>query len=102
VSQAPILTGVAKYSERYQALLSLHDNVGEKGFNEDRSRFGVSGTDNTRRLRRRGVEAQRLRAAVARYLEWMFLCLRDGWIGSHAYATCGRRRRAPRLLRCSA
>jgi|GEM_PF-3176402 len=79
-----ILTGVSKESERYQALKGLHDNM-ERTFNEDRARFGLSGKDNTLRLRRRGVEAQRLRAAVSRYLEWMFICLRHGWIGSHAY-----------------
>lgn len=79
-----ILTGVAKDSERYQALKGIHDNS-ERGFNEDRARFGLSGKDNTMRLRRRGVEPQRLRAAVSRYLEWLYICLRHGWIGSHAY-----------------
>jgi hypothetical protein len=79
-----ILTGVSKESERFQALMGLHDNM-ERTFQEDRARWGVSGKDNTLRLRRRGIGAQRLRAAIARYLEWMFICLRHGWLGSHAY-----------------
>lgn len=79
-----ILTGVSKESERYQALKGLHDNM-ERNFNEDRARWGLNGKDNTLRLRRRGVDAQRLRCAVARYLEWMYICLRHGWIGSHRY-----------------
>jgi hypothetical protein len=79
-----ILTGVSKESERYQALKGLHDNM-EHGFDADRDRWGVSGKDNTLRLRRRGVGAQRLRAAVARHLEWMYICRRHGWVGSHRY-----------------
>jgi hypothetical protein len=31
-----------------------------------------------------GLAAHRLRAAAARFLEWLRICLRHGWLGSHA------------------
>ena len=79
-----MLIGLPRYSERYQAVRAAHKNR-ERSFIQRRRRFGVAGKDETGRLKRRGNGAQRLRAAIARFLEWLFICLRHGWIGSHAY-----------------
>lgn len=79
-----MLIGLPRYSERYHAVRAAHSNL-ERSFVQRRRRFGVAGKDETGRLKRRGAGVQRLRAAIARFLEWLFICLRHGWIGSHAY-----------------
>lgn len=79
-----MLIGLPRHSERYMAVRAAHKNL-ERTFAQRRRRFAVSGKDETGRLKRRGNGAQRLRAAIARFLEWLYICLRHGWIGSHAH-----------------
>jgi hypothetical protein len=49
-----------------------------------RDRYGTVGADRSNTLRRRGLDAQRLRAAASIFLNWLKLCLRHGIIGEHA------------------
>ncbi len=79
-----LLIGLPRHSERYMAVRSAHKNM-ERTFAQQRRRFGVAGKDETGRLKRRGMDVHRLRAAIARFLEWLYICLRHGWIGSHRY-----------------
>lgn len=71
----------------------------ERVFAHWRSRYLVYGDNDKGRLCRwsESVHAQRLRAEMARFLEWFRLCLRFGWIAGHKtlkrerlFATRGR------------
>lgn len=79
-----LLIGLSRESERYHALRTAHKNL-ERTHAQRRRRSGVAGKDETGRMKRRGMQVQRLRAAIAGFLEWMYICLRHGWIGNHRY-----------------
>lgn len=63
----------------------LHSNKNKEGlFHHWRRRYGVAGNDFAERPKRRqSVTCQALRAAGALLLEWLRICLRHGWLGSH-------------------
>jgi hypothetical protein len=48
-----------------------------------RTRYTVNGTEVTTRMKRVGVEWQRLRAEASIFIEWFRICLRHGFIGNH-------------------
>jgi hypothetical protein len=77
-----LLTGLSHLSERRAALMTASGNY-ERTFRQGRARYGQSGKEKYARLSRRGIRAQRLRAAIARLIEWFYICLRHGWIGNH-------------------
>jgi hypothetical protein len=52
----------------------------ERTWRDRRKRYRVAGADETGKLKRFGIGAPRLRAAMARVLAWFRLCLRHGWI----------------------
>jgi hypothetical protein len=79
-----LLTGLSHLSERRAALMTAGGNF-ERNFREGRARFGRSGKETYARLSRRGIRAQRLRAAIARLIEWFYICLRHGFIGGHRH-----------------
>jgi hypothetical protein len=79
-----LLVPLSRETERYWALRATQQTV-ERSFFWRRCRFGGAGKDQTGRLKRLGIGAQRLRAAACRFLEWLYLCLRHGWLGSHKY-----------------
>lgn len=79
-----VLNGLSPTSERYQALAAAERNL-ERTHYQKRRRFAVAGKDDTGKLKRRGASVQRLRAAIARFLEWFYICLRHGWLGQHPY-----------------
>lgn len=79
-----VLRGLSPRTERYQALQASQRNLERTHF-QKRRRFAVAGNDNTGKLKRRGIQVHRLRAATARFLEWFYICLRHGWIGGHKF-----------------
>lgn len=79
-----VLVGLSPATERYQALLAQQRNL-EHTHVQKRRRFSVAGKDQTSKLKRRGVRVHRLRAAIARFLEWFYICLRHGWLPGHSY-----------------
>ncbi|MES1247174.1 MAG: hypothetical protein ABUS54_05830, partial [Actinomycetota bacterium] len=65
----------------YHALREIHFSF-ERIFGHWRARYGVYGKTSATALRRKGVEAQRLRAEAAVFLDWFRICLRHGFVGS--------------------
>jgi hypothetical protein len=65
----------------YHAMRKVHFSF-ERVFGHWRSRYGVYGKNSSTCLRRRGVEAQDLRAQAALFLDWFRICLRHGFLGS--------------------
>ncbi len=65
----------------YHAMRVVHFSF-ERVFGHWRSRYGVYGKNASTCLRRRGVEAQRLRGEAAVFLDWFRICLRHGFLGS--------------------
>lgn len=63
----------------------LHANKNKEGlFHHWRRRYGVAGNDFAERPKRRqSVTCQALRAAAGLLVEWLRICLRHGWLGSH-------------------
>jgi hypothetical protein len=67
----------------YHDLLQANKNK-EGLFHHRRRRYGVPGNDFAERPRRRQpVTCRALRAAAGLLVEWLRICLRHGWLGSH-------------------
>ena len=68
----------------YTDLHEAHFETGERFFANFCGRYFVFGDDKSSRLKRfRSLEAQRLRAQTARFLEWFRISLRFGWLAGH-------------------
>lgn len=65
----------------YQSVKSLHKNL-ERIWHHYRQRYAFAGKDTTGRLKRLGVEPQRLRGNAAILIDWFRVSLRHGWLGS--------------------
>lgn len=76
------LTAISRFNERYHALAALHSTF-ERTFRHQRERYAVAGADQAGKLRRFGVPAQRLRSAMATFLDWFRFALRFGILGDH-------------------
>lgn len=74
-----MLLPLSRLTPRYNALRETQQHF-EKTHREQRKRYWADGADETCKLKRFGLGAQRLRAAAARFLEWFRICLRHGWI----------------------
>jgi hypothetical protein len=78
------LLPIARTERVFHDLLASHGHF-EGVFDSWRDRYGVSGTSNATRSKRRGsIAAQRLRGAAALLAEWFRICLRMGYVGNHA------------------
>jgi hypothetical protein len=77
-----MLLPLSRLTERYQAMHTAQKNR-ESIWHADRERWNVAGIDLTGRIKRKGVGVHKLRNALARMLEWLYICLRHGWVGSH-------------------
>lgn len=88
-----LLTPLSRRSERYHAIADAGKSL-EHIFHHWRDRYQVAGNNPDTRPRRPGMAWQELRASAALLVEWIFLSLRHGWLGSH------RRRNgaAPKLI----
>lgn len=78
-----LLIRTSRMTERYHALRQLHQNAAEGEFANARKRYALFGNDMSGKLKRFGIEAQELRLAMSRFLDWFRICLRHGWIGKH-------------------
>jgi hypothetical protein len=69
----------------YYDLHATHMAAAERMHGAWRSGYCVFGDDKTLCLKRwsQSLAAQRLRAQAARFLEWLRLCLRHGWLAGH-------------------
>jgi hypothetical protein len=76
------LTALSPLTERWHALRKTASML-ERTHRHSRERYGKSGSDQTGKLKRFGLPAQRLRSEAARFLDWYRFCLRHGIIGSH-------------------
>lgn len=74
--------GLSPMTERYQAILHTQFHF-ESNFRHQRKRYLSAGNDETGKLKRLGLGAHRLRAAISRFIEWFRICLRHGWLGNH-------------------
>jgi hypothetical protein len=74
-----MLTGLPLTTQLWHAVAERHGTF-EAVFGNDRDRHGFAGKDQSGRLSRRGVPAQRLRGEISRMLDWFRICLRHGWI----------------------
>jgi hypothetical protein len=74
--QLPLL---AQESALFHAIRYAHHNK-EGHFHADRHRYAVAGRSGLGRLRRTGIDAQRLRSAAALLLNWFQVSLRQGWL----------------------
>ncbi|WP_205696543.1 hypothetical protein [Conexibacter sp. SYSU D00693] len=74
----------------------------ERTHHHARDRYALAGNDPHFRPRRTGLPAVRLRAAASLVLEWLRICLRQGWLTSTARRNTNSKRRvsgAHRLAR---
>lgn len=69
-------------TERYHALSTTGFSF-ERTFHHQRLRYRTLGNDLTGKIKRFGLGAHRLRCAIARFVEWFRICLRNGWLGDH-------------------
>lgn len=76
------LTALSPVTERWHALRRLASPL-ERTHRHGRERYGKSGADQTGKLKRFRIPAQRLRSAMSRFLDWYRFCLRHGIIGDH-------------------
>jgi hypothetical protein len=67
--------------EAYMALRDSHSEY-ERVHHHWRERYGVAGQDTDTRPARRGRAVQQLRANAALCIEWLYILLREGWLGS--------------------
>jgi hypothetical protein len=81
----------------YHQLRHRHSNR-EAVHLHKRTRYTVNGQDVTTRMKRMGVDWQRLRAEASIFIEWFRICLRHGFIGSHSK----RNQSQPALVRATA
>ena len=77
--QLPLLP---QESALFHAVRYAHHNK-EGNFDADRHRYAIAGKDGLGRLRRTGIDAQRLRCAAAMLLNWFKVSLRHGWLDPH-------------------
>jgi hypothetical protein len=78
-----LLQPINRTEQLYHDLLQAHSNK-ESLFHHWRRRYAVAGNDFAERPKRRqSVPCQALRAAAGLLVEWLRLCLRHGWLGSH-------------------
>lgn len=78
-----LLSGLPLTTQLYNAVAERHETF-EMSFDADRDRHRLAGKDKSSILPRRGVPAQRLRAEIARLLDWFRASLWNGWIeGRH-------------------
>ena len=77
-----LLTPISRLSPTYHALGNTGKSF-ERVFRHWRDRYTVAGNDIDSRPKRAGLAWQHARAQVALTIEWFFLCLRNGWLGSH-------------------
>jgi hypothetical protein len=78
-----LLQPINRTEQLYHDLLQAHSNK-ESLFHHWRHRYAVAGNDFAERPKRRqSVPCQALRAAAGLLVEWLRLCLRHGWLGSH-------------------
>jgi hypothetical protein len=78
-----ILTALPPTTERWHAIRALGFTL-ERTHRHGRERYGKSGSDQTGKLKRFGLPAQRLHSEAARFLDWFRFCLRHGILGAHA------------------
>jgi hypothetical protein len=92
-----VLVGLSPRTERYQALAASQRNLERTHF-QKRRRFNVACKDGTSKLKRRGIDVHRLRAAIARFLEWfyIYICLRHGGSAATSSSTVSRSTSAAR------
>jgi hypothetical protein len=95
-----LLLPLSRMSARYHAAATTHDTF-ERVFRHSRQRYRAIGNDETGKLKRFGLQVHRLRCAVSRFLEWLRICLRHGWIGNHGRINTrdARARRGDKRLR---
>jgi hypothetical protein len=74
-----MLLPLGLHEEPHYALKSSHKNR-EHSHRDARSRNAVAGNDYASRLKRRGLDAHRLRGAAQMLLDWFRLCLRHNWL----------------------
>jgi hypothetical protein len=74
-----MLVPLSRKTELHQAVAWAHSNK-EHYFLHARQRYAIAGNDNSGRLRRSGIAAQRLRVCAANLLDWYRLNLRHGWL----------------------
>jgi hypothetical protein len=94
-----LLQPINRTDELYHNL--LHANKNKEGlFHHWRRRYAVAGNAFAERPKRRqSVTCQALRAAAGLLVEWLRICIRHGWLGSHRRRNetepverdCGRR-----------
>jgi hypothetical protein len=79
-----LLVPLSRRSERYHALSQAGKSL-EHVFRHWRDRYQVAGNSPDTRPRRPGIAWQELRASAALLVEWLYLSLRHGWLGSHRH-----------------
>jgi hypothetical protein len=79
----PLPFGVIQRDEELYYQLRAESLPGERGNAHHRRKFGNEGKNPDTRVKALGIAIQRLRAAVAHFLDLFRLCLRMGWIGNH-------------------
>ncbi len=70
-------------SKTYARLAGLHHHL-ETSHKNGRSRYGVGAHHYLLRPRRIGIDVQCLRGAMAVFLEWARILLRNGWLTGRA------------------
>jgi len=73
-----MLLPLSRKTELYHSIRHAHHNM-ERVFDHLRDRYSVAGKDTTQRIRRKGADAQRLRAWAAVLLDWFRLSIGQGW-----------------------
>lgn len=77
-----LLVPLSRLNPRYHGLKSQQKNK-EQHFQWRRNRYGAAGKDITGRLKRRGKGVHTLRGSVSRFVEWIQISLRHGYIAGH-------------------
>ena len=78
-----ILVPLSRLTEQYNALRKAGKTM-ERVWRHWRDRYNVAGKNvDSRTFRRQSRECQELRAQTARFIEWVRVLVRHGWVGSH-------------------
>jgi hypothetical protein len=79
-------------TDAYAAMRESHGEY-ERVHHAQRVRYRVGGDSLATRPKRIGIGTQQLRSSAGLFLEWLRICLRQGWIGRNGRHAPGRPRR---------